>query len=716
VIVDFVGWLTGLAQNIALLLSLTLLYSVVRPVWSRVSEAVQPLFAGALFGLISVAGMHTPIAVAPGVIADARVIPVLLAGPFGGPRAAVTAALVASAYRWWLGGAGAAAGIGTIVTAGVMGVIVGARWHGHERYLSGTTFILLGIALDAVLLAWAVALPTPGLAREVLATAALPIGVFVPAGTLVLGTLLVNESRRHAEREQLSLTQSAIERTAEALFWIDAEGRIVKANPAAARLTGYSRAELHAMRVWDLDASAAGDAWQWFWRTARAAGSLAAASRYRRKDGSEFPVETSNDFVAYGGREWISMFVRDVTERVRGDEDRARRLERERALRAEAEEANVLKDQFLATLSHELRTPLTSILGYARLLRTRALDPTATEHALAVIERNSRAQTQIVDDLLDLSAIVLRKLRIEPRPTDLARLVEDEIDALRPEAEVRTVALRCHVLGRPHVAAEAGRLQQVVRNLLSNALKFTPAGGIVDVIVESADGAARLVVRDTGRGIDAAFLPHVFDRFRQADSSMTRSYGGLGIGLAIVRHVVELHGGKVSAASAGDGRGATFTVTLPLLTTVADRGDAADAPARAADVPLPALGGVRVLVVDDETETRELVAMVLAGCGAEVTAAASADQALSALDRVKPDVVVTDLAMPLGDGFDLIRRIRSRPRERGGAVPAAALTAAAGRDTAERALAAGFEAHVAKPFEPADLARVVARLARRPAA
>jgi PAS domain S-box-containing protein len=715
VIVDFVSWLTGLAQNIALLLALTLLYSVVRPMWSRASEHVQPLFAGALFGLISIAGMHTPITVAPGVIADARVIPVLLAGPFGGPRAAIVAAAVASAYRWWLGGAGAMAGVGTIVTAGLMGVVVGARWHGRERYLQPFTFVLLGLALDATLLAWAVALPSPGLAREVLATAVVPVGLFVPAGTVVLGTLLVNESRRHAEREQLSLTQSAIERTAEALFFIDADGRIVSANPAAARLTGYTRAELHTMRVWELDASVGGEAWRWFWRTARAAGSVTTASRYRRKDGSEVPVETSNDFVEYRGREWIGMFVRDVTERVRAEDDRARRLEHERALRAQAEEANVLKDQFLATLSHELRTPLTSILGYARLLQMRSLEGPAATHALAVIERNSRAQTQIVNDLLDLSTIVFRKLKIERRPTDLARLVEEQVEAARPEAEARTVTLRCIVHDRPRVAGEPSRLQQVVRNLLTNALKFTPAGGSVDVVLQVEGASARLAVRDTGRGIDAAFLPHVFDRFRQADSSMTRSYGGLGIGLAIVRHIVELHGGTVTAGSAGEGRGATFTVTLPVLVEPAESEELAQ-PAARGQVPLPALGGVRVLVVDDEKETRELVATVLAGCGADVTAAASADQALSALDRVKPDVVVTDLAMPLGDGFDLIRKIRSRPRERGGAVPAAALTAAAGRDTAERALAAGFEAHVPKPFEPADLARVVARLARRPAA
>src|SRR5687767_383218 len=362
--------------------------------------------------------MHTPILVVPGVIADARIIPVLLAGPFGGPGAAAVAALMASLYRLSLGGVGTDAGIGTILTAGVLGVIVGVRWHGRERDLRVGTLVLLGLALDAIVLAWAIALPDAALARRVLGAAALPVGLFIPFGTVILGGLLVNESRRHAERERLILTQSSLDRATEALFWTDASGRIVNVNPAAVRLTDYRREELLAMRVWELDLELSADTWHWFWSTVRTAGSVSSETRYRRCNGSEFPVERSNDFVEYRGHEWISMFVRDVTDRKQAEHERARHLARERALRAQAEEANVLKDQFLSTLSHELRTPLTSILGYARLLRSGALKASSATHALEVIERNTRAQAQIVDDLLDVSSIVMRKLRIERRPID----------------------------------------------------------------------------------------------------------------------------------------------------------------------------------------------------------------------------------------------------------------------------------------------------------
>jgi CheY-like chemotaxis protein/anti-sigma regulatory factor (Ser/Thr protein kinase) len=289
--------------------------------------------------------------------------------------------------------------------------------------------------------------------------------------------------------------------------------------------------------------------------------------------------------------------------------------------------------------------------------------------------------------------------------------VESEVEAARPEAESR--ALRLVLAAKPDlpwIDGDAGRLQQVVRNLLSNALKFTPAGGEVTVGVNASDGTARITVRDTGRGIDRAFLPHVFDRFRQADSSMTRAHDGLGVGLAIARHIVELHGGRISAKSDGPGTGATLTVTLPILERheTTRPGDWSD---DAADTTLPDLNGVRVLVVENETGTRELVATVLAGCGAEVTGAASADQALAEIPRVHPDVLVSDLAMPGVDGLELIRRVRSLSPDRGGKTPAAALTAYARRTDAERALAAGFEAHVVKPFEPAHLARVVADLA-----
>ena len=703
--VDFVAPLTGLAQNVALLLSLTLLYGVIRPHWMTAPAAAQTALDGTLFGLIAIAGMHTPIVIAPGVIADARVIPVLLAGPFAGVGAAVTAAGLAGLYRLWLGGAGSLAGLGTILTAGALGVAVALRWRGRAREPGPAAFFLLGLALDATLLLWSAALPAGVDARRVVGAAAIPVGLFLPFGTLALGLLLVHTSRRHEERERLMLTQWSLEHTAEALLWIDSAGRIVHANAAAVRLTGYARDELLALRVWDLDLDTDGRRWPEQWAAARAAGSVTAQRRWRRRDGGAVPVETSSDHVECRGRAWISVFARDITERQRVERERALLLARER-------EANVLKDQFLAVLSHELRTPLTSILGYARLLRGGSLRGETASRALELIDRNARAQAQIVDDLLDMSSVVLGKLRVDRRPVDLAPLVDGEVEAARPEAEARGLALQRRVVGPVPavVLGDAGRLQQLVRNLLSNALKFTPPGGRIVATLEIADGReARLVVQDTGSGIEPAFLPHVFDRFRQADSSMTRVHGGLGVGLAIVRDLVALHGGRVWADSPGPGQGATFTVALPLLraSQPARDGDVGDGTA-ALD-----LDGVRVLVVEDEAETRELVAMVLGRCGAEVTAAASADQALDEVQRVRPDVLVSDVAMPDGDGYTLLRRIRALTPERGGRTPAAALTAYAGREEAARARAAGFEARVVKPFEPAELVRVVAELSRR---
>jgi PAS domain S-box-containing protein len=565
--VSLVVTLTALAQNIALLLSLTLLYSVVRPSLPRVPAPVQPIVTGVLFGLIATAAMHTPFVISPGVIADARVIPVLLAGPFGGAGAALTAGTLAAGYRAWLGGAGSAAGAGTILTAALLGVAVAWWWRRRQPRCPAPAFLLLGLALDAILLGWAVALPEPALARQVLAAAALPVGLFIPFGTVVLGLLLVHEGRRHDERERLALTQFAVERATEALFWIDAEGRIVNANAAAARLTGYAPAELLARRVWELEVDGSPGQWRALWASASAGLRHAGERRYRRRDGSEVPVDLSSDFVAYGGREWISVFARDVTERRRLEQERAEHLAREQALRRRAEEAGVLKDQFLATLSHELRTPLTAILGYARLLRGRALPAPVAARALDVIERNALVQVQLVNDLLDVSSLVLGQLRMDREPVRFRVIVNAEVETARGEAEQAGILLECRLPeALPPVAGDPARLQQIVRNLLSNALKFTPPGGRVRVTLDRVGDEARLVVSDTGVGIAPHFLPHVFDRFRQADSSLTRSYGGLGLGLAIVRALVQLHRGHVAAESPGDGAGATFTVRLPLAT------------------------------------------------------------------------------------------------------------------------------------------------------
>jgi PAS domain S-box-containing protein len=564
-LVVIVDALITLAQNIALLLSLTLLYSVIRPYAARLPAITQPIVAGVLFGLIATAAMHTPFVIAPGVIGDARLIPVLLAGPFAGPGAALTAAALASGYRAWLGGAGSVAGIGSILTTGLFSMAVGLWWQRRRPPHEALTFLLLGVGLDAIVLAWAAALPDMGLAQRVLSAAAVPVGLFLPFGTLVLGMLLVHERSRHEERERLALTQFAIERSTEALFWIDASGRIVNANAAAGRLTGHVRDELFGRPVWELETDGSPEAWQAFWAAVRAGGRQA-DRRYRRRDGSTVPVETSNDFVAHGGHEWISVFARDVTERRRLEQERAEQSTREQALRVRAEEASVLKDQFLATLSHELRTPLTSILGYTRMLRAGTLPAGESSRALDTIERNALAQAQIVNDLLDVSSIVLGTLTLELRPVRFGEIVDAEVQAARRDAADGGITLE-HTLPEalPPVAGDAARLQQIVRNLLSNALKFTPPGGRVGVHVERAGGEACLVVSDTGIGIAPAFLPHVFDRFRQADSSMTRAHGGLGLGLAVVRALVELHHGAVTAESPGDGAGATFTVRLPLV-------------------------------------------------------------------------------------------------------------------------------------------------------
>lgn len=693
----FVDFVVDLARNVALLLALTLLYSVVRRSWTHAPPALRPIFAGLVFGLIAVAGMHTPFVVAPGVLADARYIPLLLAGPFGGPGAAVTAAALAAVYRGALGGIGSAAGIGTILTVGVLATLVGVRWHGRERELRPAILLVLGAALDAIVLVWAVALPDRAIALQVLGAAAVPVGLFLPLGTIGLGMLLVNESRRHEERERLALTQFALDRAAEALFWIDAEGRVVNANPAAERLTGYSRAELLARHVWDLEVGGEPAAWQRFWETVRAEGSRPSEARYRRRDGVEVPVEASNDYVAHRGREWISLFVRDVSERRRVEEERARQ--------------GTLKDQFLATLSHELRTPLTAILGYTRLLRGPSLAGAAAARALAVIERNALAQVEIVDDLLDVSGIVLGTFRLDRQRVDVATLVTAELEAARAGATAAGLTLACDIEGAPLIVeADTARLRQTIRHLLANAIKFTPAGGRVDVGLTREAADARLIVRDTGIGIEPALLPQIFDRFRQGDSSLTRAYGGLGIGLALVRHIVEGHGGAVAVDSPGAGGGTTFTIRVPLAAP------AREAAAEIVPVATADLDGVNVLVVEDDVETRDLVATVLTACGARVTAAASAEEALREVPRVRPDVVVSDIGMPNGDGYELIRRLRALDPSEGGATPAAALTAAAAMSDRRRALEAGFEVHVAKPFEPAHLARVVATLARRRAA
>ena len=389
----------------------------------------------------------------------------------------------------------------------------------------------------------------------------------------------------------------------------------------------------------------------------------------------------------------------------------ARLLAREQAALAQSEAANRSKDDFLATLSHELRTPLTSMLGWVRMLRGARLDAEQAARALETIERNTRVQAKLIDDLLDVSRIVAGKIKLEQQRVDASTVVGDAVESLRREAELNGVALEVVLARDLTVIGDGVRLQQVVANLLSNAIKFTPAGGRIGVTLERASAAARLTVRDTGVGIAPELLPHIFDRFLQGDASRTRGRGGLGLGLAIVRHLVELHGGTISAASDGPGHGSTFTVTL---LTAGDVEVEVPALGRTTAVGSRPLHGIRVLAVEDHEDSRELIRMALAERGAETTVASSVDEALALLDREPIDVLVSDVGMPHRDGYALVEALRELERARGRRpIPAIALTAFAGRDDRDRLLAAGFQVHVAKPIDPDVLADTVARTLAR---
>jgi signal transduction histidine kinase len=405
----------------------------------------------------------------------------------------------------------------------------------------------------------------------------------------------------------------------------------------------------------------------------------------------------------------------DRRARQRMEAERDLLLHREQAARKAAEAANRIKDEFLAVLSHELRTPLNPILGWIRLLRSREFDPASRDRALETIERNAKLQTQLVEDLLDISRILQGKLSLNPGPIDLAAAITGAIETVSLSATAKSIQL--HTDLQPHlgkVQGDLNRLQQIAWNLLSNAIKFTPEGGQVKITLERVETQeqsglhtpyAQLTVSDNGHGISASFLPHVFDTFRQADSSSTRDFGGLGLGLAIVRHLVELHGGTVTATSLGVGQGASFTVRLPLMPIH---------PEAILSLPVSnpaiALSGVRVLVVDDDADSLDFLSFVLEQCGAQSIGVASAAAALSALTHQSFDVLISDIAMPIEDGYSLIRQVRSLPPDQNCEIPAIALTAYARDEDRRQSLGAGFQKYLPKPIDPDKLIAIVASL------
>jgi PAS domain S-box-containing protein len=400
-------------------------------------------------------------------------------------------------------------------------------------------------------------------------------------------------------------------------------------------------------------------------------------------------------------------------------EERTRLLESERVARNEAERMSQMKDEFLASLSHELRTPLSAILGWTHILRRGAKSPADVERGISTIERNARIQAQLIEDLLDMSRITSGKLRLDVQSVEPAAFIESAVETMRPAAEAKGIRLE-KILdpAAGPISGDPSRLQQIVWNLLSNAIKFTPKAGSVQVVLQRVESHIEIHVADTGMGIKQEFLAHVFDRFRQADASSTRSFGGLGLGLAIVKQLVEMHGGTVVANSDGEGRGATFSVRLPLVAVNTGRYDPRRVSPKTAlrestEFPVVDLSGIRILVVDDEADGRDLVKRVLEGCGAEVFTAGAADEALAMLERERPQLLVSDIGMPQVDGFELLRRIRALGPDKGGQIRAIALTAFARAEDRTQALHGGFVVHVSKPVEPFELIATVASVAGR---
>ena len=404
---------------------------------------------------------------------------------------------------------------------------------------------------------------------------------------------------------------------------------------------------------------------------------------------------------------------------LRAAEERTVLLESERAARSEAERMSDMKDEFLATLSHELRTPLNAILGWSQVLRTGRKDEAELLKGLQTIERNARAQTQLIEDLLDMSRITSGKLRLDIQPLQPIVFIQSAIETVRPAADAKGIRLNAMLdPSAGPISGDPGRLQQVIWNLLSNAIKFTPRGGRIQVVLERVNSHIEISVADTGVGIKTEFLPHLFERFRQADASTTRKYGGLGIGLSIVKSLVELHGGTVTVKSDGDGTGTTVAVQLPVAVVQRPREfTARQHPASAADGPrifVPAeLAGLKILVVDDQADARDLIKRVLEDCSGDVLTAANAEEALALVESARPDVLISDIGMPGADGFQLLKSVRALGPERGGKVPAIALTAFARSEDRTRALRAGFLVHVSKPVDPSELVATVASVARR---
>ena len=546
----------------------------------------------------------------------------------------------------------------------------------------------------------------------------------------------IHLARRRAEeslREQSDWLRVTLASIGDAVISTDVEGRVTFMNRVAESLTGWPQAEALGRFLSEIFQILNEESRQPVENPALRALSavttvgLANHTILIAKDGTEWPIDDLAAPIRGEQGEILGavLVFRDISERKRMEKEQERLLSTALTAQKEAEQANRLKDEFLATASHELRTPLTAVVGWSRMLRTGKLDAENSARALEAIERNATLQTKLIDDLLDVSRIITGKLTLDRRPIEIAHVVSDAVNTVRPAADAKNIAIETSFDAQAGpVLGDANRLQQVMWNLLSNAVKFTPKNGRIEVALQRVNSEVEISIGDSGEGISSDFLPYVFDRFRQGDGKTTRLHSGLGLGLAIVRQLVELHGGTVKAQSDGPGRGSIFKLRLPVLSinsvpgSKTDPSDLTLTRARVTDAlnlecP-PRLDGLRVLVVDDDSDTRQMLKAVLSECRADVITAASAAEAIKEIERRKPDVLVSDLGMPEQDGYELIKEVREMESANHSArIPALALTAYAKAEDRVRALAGGYQVHLSKPVEPAEFLLVVANLAGR---
>lgn len=527
------------------------------------------------------------------------------------------------------------------------------------------------------------------------------------------------ETARQQAEEALAWQARIIELSYEPILVWELDGNIVEWNAGATQLYGFTKQEAVGSSSHDLLQTNHPLAFDKLIETIQDTGEWVGEVQHKAKDGRELLIESRHQLIVIKGRQFVLETNRDITERRQAKLQLEQAYLEQMAARVEAEDANRAKDEFLAVVSHELRAPLNSMLGWAKILKGGKYTTTTLEHAIDIIERSARLQQKMIEDLLDSARIISGKLRLDIQPVEMTSVIETTLEIIRPAVEAKGLQMEVSYLpGTDIITGDAERLQQVIWNLISNAVKFTPQGGRIEVRLKRVDPHLQLTVRDTGKGINPDFMPYIFNRFYQADSSITRRQSGLGLGLSLVRHLVELHGGTVQAESPGEGQGATFTISLPFraVRTVGHETVSTGARRQIRLNQLAALAGLCILVVDDEADARELVKVILEQNGAEVLTAGSVAEALNLLTNAhhpRPDAIVSDIGMPEENGYALIRQVRTLTAAQGGQLPAVALTAFGRASDRIAALSAGFQMHVSKPVEAAELVMVIASLTGR---